>query len=63
MNWKLLILIGGMSAFGTAMQNSGASEFLAENIIALLGDFGVRYVLAGFVILVMAFKRWIVKRK
>ncbi|WP_373055542.1 SLC13 family permease [Zunongwangia sp. H14] len=53
MNWKLLILIGGMSAFGTAMHNSGASEFLAVNIIALLGDFGVRYVLAGFVILVI----------
>ncbi|WP_373519243.1 SLC13 family permease [Pricia sp.] len=53
MDWKLLILIGGMSAFGTAMQNSGASEFLATNIIHLLGDFGTIYVLSGFVVLVI----------
>jgi di/tricarboxylate transporter len=51
--WKLLILIGGMSAFGTAMDNSGAAEFLAVNIIHLLGDFGAIYVLGGFVLLVI----------
>ncbi|MGA8855427.1 MAG: SLC13 family permease [Christiangramia sp.] len=53
MNWKLLILIGGMSAFGTAMHNSGASEFLANNIIAILGGMGIIWVLAGFVLLVI----------
>lgn len=52
-NWKLLILIGGMTAFGTAMENSGASKYLAETIVHLLGDFGPLYVLAGFVILVI----------
>ncbi|PKA84275.1 di/tricarboxylate transporter [Ulvibacter sp. MAR_2010_11] len=52
-NWKLLILIGGMTAFGAAMDNSGASTFLAENIVTLLGDFGVIYVLGGFVLLVI----------
>lgn len=50
-NWKLLILIGGMTAFGTAMENSGASKYLAETILSLLGDFGPMYVLGGFVIL------------
>ncbi|WP_100615197.1 SLC13 family permease [Confluentibacter citreus] len=50
-NWKLLILIGGMTAFGTAMENSGASKFLAENTLSLLGDYGPMYVLGGFVIL------------
>ncbi|MGE5943064.1 MAG: SLC13 family permease [Flavobacteriales bacterium] len=50
-NWKLLILIGGMTAFGTAMENSGASKFLAEVTLNLLGDFGPMYVLGGFVIL------------
>ncbi len=50
-NWKLLILIGGMTAFGTAMENSGASQYLAESIVYLLGDFGPVYVLGGFVIL------------
>lgn len=53
MNWKLLILIGGMSAFGTAMHNSGASEFLANSIIGILGGMGTLWVLAGFVILVI----------
>ncbi len=53
MDWKLLILIGGMSAFGTAMHNSGAAEFLANGIIQLLGGFGERYVLGGFVLLVI----------
>lgn len=53
MDWKLLVLIGGMSAFGTAMENSGASEFLATNIIHLLGGFGTLYVLGGFVLLVI----------
>lgn len=52
-NWKLLVLIGGMTAFGTAMVNSGASKFLAENILNLLGDLGPLYVLGGFVILVI----------
>lgn len=52
-NWNLLILIGGMTAFGTAMENSGASKFLAETTLSLLGDFGPMYVLGGFVILVI----------
>ncbi|MEM0516951.1 MULTISPECIES: SLC13 family permease [Aequorivita] len=52
-NWKLLILIGGMTAFGTAMENSGASQFLAENILNLLGHLGPLYVMGGFVILVI----------
>src|SRR5690606_11924010 len=50
-NWKLLILIGGMTAFGTAMENSGASKYLAETTLSLLGDYGPMYVLGGFVIL------------
>ncbi|HLT53794.1 MAG TPA: SLC13 family permease, partial [Flavobacteriaceae bacterium] len=50
-NWKLLILIGGMTAFGTAMENSGASKYLAEITIDLLGNLGPMYVLGGFVVL------------
>lgn len=53
MDWKLLVLIGGMGAFGTAMENSGASAYLASNLINLLGDLGPLWVMAGFVILVM----------
>ncbi|MCC9165762.1 SLC13 family permease [Pontibacter harenae] len=50
-DWRLLILIGGMTAFGTAMENSGAADFLAEGIVDLVGPFGKLAVLAGFVVL------------
>ncbi|WP_162055553.1 SLC13 family permease [Pontibacter pamirensis] len=50
-DFKLLILIGGMTAFGTAMENSGAADFLAEGIVELLGSLGKMAVLSGFVIL------------
>ncbi|WP_187261975.1 SLC13 family permease [Pontibacter beigongshangensis] len=50
-DWRLLILIGGMSAFGTAMENSGAADFLATGIVDLLGSWGKIAVLAGFVLL------------
>lgn len=50
-DFKLLILIGGMTAFGTAMENSGAADFLAEGIVSFLGPMGKMAVLAGFVIL------------
>ncbi len=50
-DWRLLILIGGMTAFGTAMENSGAADLLAKSIVDLLGPFGKMAVLAGFVVL------------
>ncbi len=50
-DWRLLILIGGMTAFGTAMQNSGAAAFLADAIVGILGPMGIAPVLAGFFIL------------
>src|SRR3546814_2417269 len=31
-DWRLLVLIGGMTAFGTAMNNAGADVFLASLI-------------------------------
>ncbi len=50
-DWKLLILIGGMTAFGTAMENSGAADFLAQGIVDIMGPFGKIAVLGGFVVL------------
>ncbi|MCJ8164656.1 SLC13 family permease [Pontibacter sp. E15-1] len=50
-DFRLLILIGGMTAFGTAMENSGAADFLAQGIVDFLGPMGKMAVLAGFVIL------------
>ena len=50
-DWRLLILIGGMTAFGTAMENSGAAKFLATGIVGLLDSFGTLGILAGFIFL------------
>lgn len=50
-DWRLLILIGGMTAFGLAMENTGADKFLADFIVDLLQPFGTIIILAGFVLL------------
>jgi di/tricarboxylate transporter len=50
-DWRLLILIGGMTAFGTAMEKSGSAQFLADNIVGYLQPLGVITILAGFIIL------------
>lgn len=50
-DWRLLILIGGMMAFGEAMQASGAAEMIAESITTWMEPFGVFGVFAGFCLL------------
>ena len=50
-DWRLLILIGGMTAFGTAMAKSGAARMLADLITGQLAAFGPQAVLAGFCVL------------
>lgn len=60
-DWRLLILIGGMTAFGTAMddKHTGAAGFLATWIVktlnpvvsALPGYYGVLVILGGFFVL------------
>jgi di/tricarboxylate transporter len=50
-DWRLVILIAGMTSFGMAMQKTGAAEFLAQWIVADLAPFGIRFILAGFFVL------------
>ncbi len=47
-DWRLLILIGGMTAFGQAMSHSGADQWLAAGITQLFKPWGDWAVLAGF---------------
>ncbi len=47
-DWRLLILIGGMTAFGVAMQKTGAAEWMANNIVHILGPLGPKGIMAGF---------------
>jgi len=50
-DWRLLILIGGMSAFGIALTNTGGDKFIAEKITSLLAPYGNYALLAGFMLL------------
>lgn len=50
-DWRLLILIGGMMAFGEAMQSSGAASLVADAITSWLQPWGVFAVFAGFCVL------------
>lgn len=47
-DWRLLILIAGMTAFGTAMEKSGAAALLGQWVVAGLGPLGTAGVMAGF---------------
>jgi di/tricarboxylate transporter len=50
-DWRLVILIAGMTSFGVAMQKTGAAEFLAKWIVAMLEPYGIMVILAGFFVL------------
>lgn len=50
-DWRLLILIGGMTAFGQAMDKTGADSLLANAVTDVLNPLGPVAVLAGFCVL------------
>ncbi len=54
-DWRIIILIGGMTAFGTAMDDghSGAAQYLAGLVVDNLGPFGDIVILAGFFLVTM----------
>lgn len=49
--WKLLILIGGMSSFGIAMEKTGTAALLSETVIAVTGSYGPLAVMGAFCLL------------
>lgn len=52
--WRLLVLIAGMMAFGLAMEKTKAAEWLAGIAVSTLSPLGPIVVLAGFVLLTIA---------
>ncbi len=50
-DWRLLVLIGGMTAFGTAMDKTGAASYLADVVVQWFAPFGVLAILGGFFVL------------
>ena len=53
-DWRLLILIAGMTGFGEAMTSSGAAQMVSGAVVGLLEPIGPVAVLAGFAVLAMA---------
>jgi di/tricarboxylate transporter len=53
-DWRMLVLIAGMMAYGAAMEKTGTSALLAGWVLDLIGSLGVRGVLAGFYLLTLA---------
>lgn len=50
-DWRLLILIGGMTAFGIAMEKTGTAQFLASGVVQFLAPFGVPMIILGFFVM------------
>ena len=50
-DWRAIFLIAGMLPLGTAMQETGAAEYLANQVMDLLGDAGPWPVIMGLYIL------------
>lgn len=53
-DWRLIVLIAGMISFGTAMEESGADQYLADLIVQNFQSYGNLAVLAGFFALTVA---------
>ncbi|WP_296428521.1 SLC13 family permease [Yoonia sp.] len=49
--WRLLVLIGGMSSFGLAMEQSGTAAYLAEHIVTLSEPIGPYFAMGCFCLL------------
>jgi di/tricarboxylate transporter len=52
-DWRLLILIAGMTSFGLAMQKTGAAAWLAGVIVHWAAPFGTSFILLAFSVLTM----------
>ncbi len=52
-DWRTLVLIGGMFPLGVALQDSGAADLVGEGLVSTLGTFGPRAVMAGIVVVTM----------
>ena len=50
-DWRAIFLIAGMLPLGTAMQDTGAASYLADQVMLLLGDAGPWPVIAGLYVL------------
>lgn len=50
-DWRTVFLVGGMLSLGIAMENTGTAQYLANQLLGILGDYGPLGLLAGIYIL------------
>jgi di/tricarboxylate transporter len=50
-DWRTVFLVAGMLPLGMAMEATGAAQYLADNMVEALGDYGVTALLAGIYLL------------
>ncbi|MBT8091649.1 MAG: SLC13 family permease [Gammaproteobacteria bacterium] len=50
-DWRAIFLIAGMLPLGTAMQDTGAATYMADQVMSLLGDAGPWPVIMGLYVL------------
>ena len=50
-DWRILVLIGSMLGLGVAMQHTGTAVYLAELLVALVGDLHPVWLLSAFFVL------------
>jgi len=50
-DWRTVFLVGGMLSLGIAMENTGTTQYLADNLLGLLGGYGPLGILAGIYLL------------
>ncbi len=50
-DWRTVFLVAGMLPLGMAMEATGAAQYLADNMVKALGDYGATALLAGVYLL------------
>lgn len=50
-NWKAVFLIAGMLPLGVVIEKTGAAQLLSREVLAVMGDFGPRGMIAGVYII------------
>jgi di/tricarboxylate transporter len=53
-DWRAIFLIAGLLPLGTAMDQSGAAQFLAQQTMTLLGPMGPWWVIGGLYVITIA---------
>ncbi len=48
-DWRLLILIAGMVAYGDAMEKTHTAEFLAAHLVKWTAPLGIHFIMGGFI--------------